>query len=345
MACLCKKQLAALTAPAFAASLGAAAQLGLTLPPLPKLPLALMINPGAAPSPAMVATIGSLNLPKIQLLLALPQLSAIAAAAVTCKMQLGLPLPGALPKLSLMLGSFNPAMLSPLLSLSLDPLLALSAYAALALKLRLMFNVNPWDADLSGPLSARLALALAPGGALHLALNVPMPKLPAVTLGTLRQLGSLITIALSLGVNLGAPGGIASLALALGPLANIALPHLQISLPLLARINALATINAAFGLGPAAMARLPLMIASLSALIALKLPFPTINATAGLPTEAQLSSILALNLPQLAALNWQVPATPPLMAALPSLSLMAKLNGLLPMINLSPCASSCPLAA
>jgi hypothetical protein len=142
MACLCKKQLAALTAPTFAASLSAAMQLGLTLPPLPKLPLSLMLNPGVMPSSSLIATIGSLNLPKIQLRLALPQLSAIAAAAVTCNMHLGLPLPGALPKLSLMLGSFDPAMLGPLLSLDLDALLALSAYAALALKLRLMINVN-----------------------------------------------------------------------------------------------------------------------------------------------------------------------------------------------------------
>ncbi len=186
---------------------------------------------------------------------------------------------------------------------------------------------------------------MAPGGALNLALNMPMPTLPALTLGTLQQLSSLISIALSLGVNLAAPGGIAALSLALGPLAGIALPPLKISLPLLARINALATINAAFGLGPAAMAALPSMLASLTALISLKLPFPTIKAQLGLPSAAALSTILALNLPQLAALHWSVPAMPSLMAALPALSLMAKLNGLLPMINLNPCATSCPLSA
>jgi hypothetical protein len=292
-----------------------------------------------------MASIGALSIPKISLLLALPQLGAIAAAAVTCSTHLGLPLPGSLPKLSLMLGNFNPATLNPLMSLNLSSLLSLSAYAALALKLRLMFNAFPWEANLSGQLASRLSLAMAPGGALNLALNMPMPKLPALTLGTLHQLSSLISIALSLGVNLGTPGGVSSLALALGPLANIALPPMKIALPLLARINALATINSAFGLGPAATARLPMMIASLSALIALKLPFPSIKAQLGMPSASALSSILSLNLPQLAAIHWSVPAIPSLMAALPALSLMAKLNGLMPMINLNPCASSCPLSA
>jgi hypothetical protein len=87
------------------------------------------------------------------------------------------------------------------------------------------------------------------------------------------------------------------------------------------------------------------MIASLNALLALKLPFPSIQARLGMPSSPQMSSILGLNLPQLASVNWNVPAMPSLMAALPSLSLMAKLNGILPMINLNPCASGCPLAA
>ncbi|MBV8653929.1 MAG: hypothetical protein JO255_20890 [Alphaproteobacteria bacterium] len=344
MACLCKNQLAALTDPSFTSSLSATEQLGATLPPLPKLPLSLMLNEGAAAPSSSTASLSGLNIPNIPLLAALPQLSSIAAASVTST-RLGLPLPGSLPQLSTMMGNFNPSVLSPLMSLNLGALLNLNAYAALALKLRMMFNVNPWDADLSGPLASRLSASLAPGGGLNLALNAPTPALPPVTLGTLQQLGSLIHVAFSLGVNLATSGGIASLAMALGPLANIALPSLNIAPELLARVNALATINDAFGLGPDAAARLPSMIASLNALLALKLPFPSVQAQLGMPSSPQMSSILGLNLPQLASVNWNVPAMPSLMAALPSLSLMAKLNGILPMINLKPCASSCPLAA
>lgn len=329
--------------------MNATTQLAATLPPLPQLPLHLLLNESASAAPgfsdSLTVTLQSLNLPQIQLLSALPQLSGLATAAATCKLQLGLPLPGSALKLSAMLGSFDSSVLSPLLSLDLTGLTSLTAYAAFAMKLRMLFNANPWDADLSGPLAARFGAALAPGGALHAALNVPVPKVPAVTLQQVSSLNSLISIALSLGVNLASPGGIAGFASALGPLANIALPPLRISGDLLARVSALATINSAFGLGPAALQRLPFMLGSLNALLALKLPIPNIQLATPLPTQQQLSNVVALNLPQLASLKWQVPAAPPLMSALPALSLTAQLQAILPTINLNPCASSCPLAA
>jgi hypothetical protein len=356
MACLCKNKLAALTDPSFVTSLQASLDASLSLPPLPPLPSLPKLDeslslgqPGSFDS-SLAATIQGMQIPAIQLALSLPQLGALTAAAVTCKAQLGLPLPDSAMKLSLMLQSLDVSAFNPLMSLNLQALLNLSASASMALKLKAAFGAFPWDADLSGSFSAAVNAAFS--GGMNLQANIPMPQLPNLLLSKIQQinqLNGLMSIATSLGVNLASPSGLADFAVALRPLGGISLPQINVSPELLARLSALENINSAFGLGASAPAlpQLSLRLGSLRALLSLAPPLPKINLALGpqLPTPQQLDNVLSLNLPQLAAVNWNVSASLSLVTALPAISLAARLQAIMPSLSLNPCGASCPMQA
>ena len=54
---------------------------------------------------------------------------------------------------------------------------------------------------------------------------------------------------------------------------------------------------------------------------------------------------LAAHLPQLAAINWNVSESLSLVAALPAISLAARLQAIMPSLSLNPCGASCPMQA
>jgi|GEM_PF-5080671 len=299
----------------------------------------------------------SLGLPSLSLnVSAMAKLSAAAAAMMAMQTTLGLNLSASASlsaALAMQMGSlkFNlMGLLAMLAGIDIPAVMALGKLAAMVSAFKLGLGVDLMLPGASMKLSLAISAALALSAQLGLGAG-------SAKLAILAQFAAVANLAASLGINLGAPGAMASLTAALKLAASLSLPSISLPMPgmgsLIGLLMALANIQSAFGINllmPGGMMQLKLALGGLtlpslamSAKLSEAIKLGAMMASVMPALSANLSAIASLNMSAVMKLALGLPNFGPisLMASLvASAKLGAGLNLLMPPGS---CSSSCPV--
>ncbi|HVJ51657.1 MAG TPA: hypothetical protein VM689_04305 [Aliidongia sp.] len=345
MVCFCKPSVAPLLSASASVSAALSASATLAIPALPPVLLSLSeiltLSPPVPFPPALLGPIEQLQIPQISLTAGLPTLMGLANLSIHLQANLGFDMPGDIAMLPQLMAQIDLAPLAPLAALPVAPLARLSALVALAAQVKAVLGI-----DLMNPpadIEARLAAALQ--------IFLPQTPYPPFLLPKLQLMGSLRPL-LALGVALKIDiSDTAALAAALRPFVSLQLsapivpPTLLSALSLLSllpslNINLTETANLTEAMNASVGRLLAGMKLLFQAALRVNLPIPALLPPITMP---EIELILRLDLPQLAAVNWQVPTTlPVLQVGLPMVSLLAHLQLIVPAVRLSPCSFGCP---
>ncbi len=352
MVCFCKPSLTPLLSAT--AQLKASLTATVALPALPPILLSLSeMLTLAPPSPfpaEMLGAIEQFHLPQLSIMAGLPTLMGLANLALQMQLHLGIDIttPIGLEALAQLTAQIDLPLLAPLATLPVSALIKLSALLSLTAQIKAVLGL-----DLMNPpadFEARLAVALQ----IFLP-QIPFPSFVLPKLQLMAQLRPLLALAIALKIDLLDPAALAAI---IRPLISLKLnavivppqllsalsllsllPKLDIDLTATATASLTDTINARIGQLLAGMKLLFQAMVKLN----LALPLPALLPALTMP---EIELILRLNLPQLAAINWQIPTTlPVLQIGLPLVSLMAHLQMIVPAIRLSPCTGGCLASA
>jgi hypothetical protein len=343
MVCFCKPSLTPLLSAS--AQLSAALSATVAIPALPPILLSLSetltLSPPLPFEPSMLSALELLQIPSLSISAGFPTLMGLVNLSIQLK-ALGIDLQVAAEALADLTAQIDLDLLAPLGALPVGPLMRLSALVALSAQIKAVLGIDLMDppADLEAMLTASLQIFLP---------SIPYPSFLLPKLQLMASLRPLLALAIALNIDL---SDTVALAAALRVMVNLQvkaavvppsllsaisllslLPSLNISLT--EHVNLTETMNAGVG---RLLAGFRLLF---QAMLKISLPLPNLLPAISMP---EIDLILRLNLPQLAAINWQIPATlPVLQIGLPMVSLLAHLQLIVPAVRLSPCSFGCPL--
>jgi hypothetical protein len=348
MVCFCKPSLTPLLSAS--ARLSTALSATVAIPALPPILLSLSetltLSPPLPFESSMLTALEQFQLPSLSISAGFPTLMGLVNLSMQLQAHLGIDLQaqGGVEALVDLMAQIDLDLLGPLGGLPVGPLMRLSALVALSVQIKAILGIDlmsPPD-DFAAALTASLQIFLP---------TIPYPSFLLPKLQLMAGLRPLLALAIALKIDLSDTIALAAAlrvmvglqlkAAAVPPTLMSAisllslLPSLDISLT--EQVDLTETINAALG---RLLAGFRLLFQAMLKL-QISLPLPTLLPAISMP---EIELILRLNLPQLAALNWQIPATLPILeTGLPMVSLLARLQLIVPAVRLSPCGFGCPL--